>query len=130
MYFFSDAPHLVKTARNCLFHSGSGKHTRQLWSNNKFLLWEHIARLYFSDLDCGLHQLPKLSAEHINELKVSLATQVMSRTVSLALKRYYTNGEADETAKLCEMINNFFYCFNVCSLHEHERKRDALLAPY
>ncbi len=28
IYFFSDAPHLVKTARNCLFNSGLGKHTR------------------------------------------------------------------------------------------------------
>ena len=65
IYFFSDAPHLVKTARNCLFNSGSGKHTQQLWNNGKFLLWEHIAKLYFSDLDCGLHQLPKLTVDHI-----------------------------------------------------------------
>jgi hypothetical protein len=63
-------------------------------------------------------------------MKVSLATQVMSKTVSLALKRYYTKGEADETAKLCEMINDFFDCLNVRSFHEHERKRNALLAPY
>ena len=58
IYFFSDAPHLVKTAQNCLFNSGSGKRSRLLWNNEKFLLWEHIAKLYFSDLDCGLHQLP------------------------------------------------------------------------
>ena len=30
IYFFSDPPHLVKTARNCLFNSGSGKHSRLL----------------------------------------------------------------------------------------------------
>jgi hypothetical protein len=135
IYFFSDAPHLVKTARNCLFNSGSGKRSRQLWNNEKFLLWEHIAKLYFSDLDCGLHQLPKLSVDHINlksfsKMKVSLATQVMSKTVSLALKRYYNKGEADETAQLCEMINDFFDCLNVRSFHEHKRKRNALLAPY
>ena len=28
IYFLSDAPHLVKTARNCLYHSGSGTCTR------------------------------------------------------------------------------------------------------
>lgn len=28
IYFFSDAPHLVKTTRNCLYHSGSGSCTR------------------------------------------------------------------------------------------------------
>ena len=63
-------------------------------------------------------------------MKVSLAAQVMSKTVSLALKRHYTTGEADETAELCEMINDFFDCLNVRSLHENERKRNALLAPY
>ena len=27
IYFFSDAPHLLETARNCLFNSGRGKCT-------------------------------------------------------------------------------------------------------
>jgi hypothetical protein len=58
-------PHLLKTARNCLFISGSGKHTRYLWNNDKYMLWEHISKLYYSDLDFGLHQLPKLTVEHI-----------------------------------------------------------------
>ena len=133
--FFSDAPHLVKTTRNCLFNSGSGKRTRNLWNNGKYLPWEHIAKLYFFDLDHGLHQLPKLTMDHIDlksfsKMKVHLAVQVMSKTVSLALKRYFTEGEADETAKLCEMTNDFFNCLNVRSFHEHKRKRNALLAPY
>ena len=135
IYFFSDAPHLVKTARNCLFNSGSGKRTRHLWNNDKYMLWEQIAKLYFSDLECGLHQLPKLTVDHIvlksySKMKVNLAIQVLSKTVSLALKRFYTAGEADETAKLCEMINDFFDCLNVRSFHEYERKRNPLLAPY
>jgi len=45
IYFFSDAPHLVKTARNCLFNSGSGKRTRHLWNNDKYLLSEHISKM-------------------------------------------------------------------------------------
>ena len=59
IYFFSDAPHSVRTARNCLFDSGSGKRTRHLWHNDKHLQWENISKMYISDLDCGLHQLPK-----------------------------------------------------------------------
>ena len=47
-------------------------------------------------------------------MKVKLAVQVMSKTVSSALKRHYGNGEADETAKLCE----------------YERKQNELLALY
>lgn len=135
IYFFSDTPHLVKTTRNCLFNSGSGNRTRNLWNSGKYLLWEHIAKLYFFYFDHGLHQLPKLTVDHIHlksfsKVKVSLAVQVMRKTMSLALKRYVAEGEADETAKLCEMINDFFDCLDVRSFHEHERKRNAMLAPY
>ena len=78
------------------------------------------SKLYFSDLDCGLHQLPKLSVDHIvlksfSKMKVNLAVQVISKTVALALKRFYTTGEANEPAKLCEIINDFFDCLNVNS---------------
>ena len=30
IYLFEDAPHLVKTVRNCLYHSGSGRRTKYL----------------------------------------------------------------------------------------------------
>jgi hypothetical protein len=120
IYFFSDHPHLVKTARNCFFNSGSGKRTRYMWNNGKYMLWDHIAQLYFSDLDCGLHQLPKLTADHINlksfsKMKVSFAVQVLSNAVSEALQRHYPSGEADETAKFWKMMNSFFDCANVRS---------------
>ena len=32
IYFFSDAPHLMKTARNCLWKSGSDKSSRFMWN--------------------------------------------------------------------------------------------------
>ena len=38
IYFFSDAPHLVKTARNCLLHSGSDKCTRYMWNEGKCII--------------------------------------------------------------------------------------------
>ena len=98
IYFFSDAPHLVKTTRNCLFNSGSGTRTRYMWNNEKYMLWDHISKLYYSDLDCGLHQLPKLAADHIvlksfSKMKVSLAVQVLSNTVAQTLQRHYPSGE-------------------------------------
>ena len=109
IYFFSDAPHLVKTARNCLFNSGFGKHSRLMW-NGKELIWNHIAQLYHSDMEQALHQVPKLTPDHINlnsfsKMKVNLAVQVLSKTVALALRRHFESGEADETAKFCEMMN-------------------------
>lgn len=135
IYFFSDAPHLLKTTRNCLFNSGSGKHTRYMWNNDRYMLWDHVAKLYYSDLDSGLHQLPKLTVDHVvlksySKMKVSLAAQVLSNTVAKALERHYSSGEARETAQLCKMMNDFFDCLNVRSTTEHLRKRNALLAPY
>ena len=91
--------------------------------------------IYFSDLDCGLHQLPKLTADHINlksllKMKVSYAVQVLSNTVSEALHHHYPSGEADETAKFCKMMNGFFDCANVRSTTESLRKRNDFLASY
>lgn len=80
-----------------------------MWNNGKYMLWDHIAQLFYSDLDCGLHQLPNLTAEHTNlksfsKMKVSFAVQAE------ALQRHYQSSKADETAKSSKMINSFFYC--------------------
>ncbi len=55
IFFFSDAPHLVKTSRNCLFHSGFSQHTRCMWNNGQDLLWSHISSIYYKDQETGLH---------------------------------------------------------------------------
>ncbi len=96
--FFSDAPHLVKTARNFLFNSGLGKHTRLMW-NGMELMWNRVAQLYHADMEKSLHQLPKLTPEHIN------LTSFSKMEVALALHQQFPDGEADETAKFCEMVN-------------------------
>ena len=38
IYIFSDPPHLVKTARNCLYNYGSGKCTRYMWNSGFHLM--------------------------------------------------------------------------------------------
>jgi hypothetical protein len=61
--------------------------------NGKNLLWEHISRCYFADLDLGLHQLPKLTIEHIHlftsyaKMRVNLAVQILSKSMAEALRR-------------------------------------------
>ena len=57
-----------------------------------------------------LYLQAKLTPDHINltsfsKMKVSLAVQVLSKTVALGLRRHYSDGQADETAKFCEMVN-------------------------
>ena len=82
IYFFADSPHLMKTARNCPYNSGSGSRSYYMWNNGNYLLFRHIADLFYSDQEFGLHTLPKLSLDHIvltsySMMKVKLATQVI-----------------------------------------------------
>ena len=42
IYFFADNRQLIKTAENCLHHSGSGRCTRYAWNDGKYLPWQHI----------------------------------------------------------------------------------------
>ena len=134
IYFISDAPHLIKTTRNCLYHSGSGTCTRYMWNDGQFILFQHIAQLYYQDIDNGLKLLPKLTYEHINLssysiMRVNLAAQVLSSSVAKVL-RAFGPPEAAGTSKLCEMVDNFFDCLNVRSLTESQKKRKPFLAPY
>ena len=133
IFFFSDAPHLIKTARNCLYQSGSGK-TRYLWNAGKNLLWEHFARIYHMDSENSLKLLPKVTYDHIkltpySKMRVSLAVQILSSTMATVLRKYI-GGEANATAKFCEMVDAYFDCLNVRNKSEHIRKRKPNLAPY
>ena len=134
VYFFADAPHLIKTTRNCLLHSGSSTCTRYMWNNGMYLLWQHITQMFFQDIDSGLKLLPKLTYDHINlnsysVMRVSFAAQVLSASVSAVLKSFGPP-EAQGTAKLCEMVDGFFDCLNVRSLTEYKQKRKPFVAPY
>ena len=82
IYFISDSPHIQKTARNCLSNSGSGRCTRYMWNGGAFLIWNHIADLFYEDRECGLHLLPKLTFDHIkltpfSVMNMKLAVQVL-----------------------------------------------------
>ena len=99
------------------------------------MLWEHISRCYFADLDLGLHQLPKLTIDHIHltsyaKMKVNLAVQILSKSMAEALRRSMPLEEVSETATFCQLMNDFFDCCNVRSSDEHQIKQNALLAPY
>ena len=117
IYFFADAPYLVKTVRNCLYHSGSGRGTRYMCNNAFFLLWSHIARLYYEDLESGLKLVNKLTSNHINLTSYSvirniLAAQVLCETVGNVLN-YFDPEEAKRTGQFFIMMDKFSDCLNV-----------------
>jgi len=111
LYFFSDAPHLIKTTRNCW-----ASKCRQLWASvcipfahkyislppsfclcmplhfqnqGKQISWQHLRDLYTKvHGDTGLTLLPKLKYEHVNltsfsKMRVDLAAQVNISTLHI-----------------------------------------------
>lgn len=109
IYFFSDAPHLVKTTRNCLKSSGSGTCSRHMWNDGNYILWQHIREMFFQDVDNRLKLLPRLTYDHINlnaysVMRVNLAAQVLSASVASVLKTFGPP-VAEGTARICEMVD-------------------------
>ena len=134
IFFFADSPHLLKTARNCLYNSGSGSRSRLMWNNGKYVLFRHIADLFYSDQEFALHTLPKLTLEHIvltpySKMKVKLAVQILSKSVAIGL-RETEDDDVSGTADFCDMMNGFFDCTNVRSLTEHSQKNNPFIMPY
>ena len=115
VYFISDPPHLIKTARNriSLANSGSGSNVTQLWNNGKHLLWKHIINLYETDRKNMVRTMPNLSNEHVylttnySKMCVNLATQVLSETVSKVMMAY-SPPETHETAAFFSIMDKLF----------------------
>ena len=132
VYFLSDPPHLINTARNCLSNSGSERFTRVMWNDGGFILWSHIAEIFYEDRDCGLFLLPKLTYEHIKltpyaVMNVRLAAQVLNSSVNNVLTEY-GSPEAASTAKFCSIMDKYFYIVNVRNPYEHKHKAKPFLA--
>ena len=124
LYFISGVPHLLKTTRNCLSNSDSGKFTLYMWNGRMFLLWNHIADIFYRDQVCGLHILPNLCIEHIkltpySIMNVKLAAQVLISTVSKVLLKYGPPQNAG-VAKFCSLMDMFFDIMNIRDINSHK----------
>ena len=133
IYFFADAPHLLKTLRNAIYHSGDGKGRRMLW-NHGIIIWEYFTKLVFDEMSNGLKLLPKLTLEHVklnpySIMTVRLAAQIMSESVSNVLYTYYPK-ETHLAAEFCKNVDKFFDCANTRNQTEGMRKRKEFLQPF
>ena len=64
-FFSSDTPHLMKTTRNCMYHSGTGPgKSRLMWNNGKEIVWDHIVTAVHADQNKGLKLIPKLTEKN------------------------------------------------------------------
>ena len=134
IYFVADAPHLMKTLRNCIYHSGDGKGTRSLWNNGQQIIWYHFHKLVNDEINSPLKLIPKLTLDHVNltpysVMNVRLATQILSKSVANVLYEYYPQ-EMHATAELCDFMDAFFDCLNVRNQVEGTKTRKEFLRPY
>lgn len=151
LHFIFDAPHLMKTARNCFSKSGLPKLVknkakkdkgktkiqlppRRLYKNGKEILWAHIIEVYNIDSKNVTRKLPKLKFEHVyldsySRMRVKLATQVLSNSVANYMED--TLGDkASETVIFLRYMNKFFDTMNVANLTSGKRKRNANIEPF
>ena len=131
--FFSDYCHLMKTACNCLHHSGFGEtFTRRMWNDGNYLIWQHIKDI--ASMNQGLKVAPKMREYHINlsshsVMKVNLAVQTPSATnVSILSITKVLKSVAQQSS----LMNIFFDIMSVKDAKEHilrhRRRREIRMA--
>ena len=134
IYFISDPPHLLKTARNCFANSYGHSKSRSLWFT-KDIAWSHVNKLYNENCEFSEFRLcPKLTRDHIHltsfsKMRVSFAAQVMSSTVANALEHVYGD-DVCSTVYFIRIINKWFDIMNVRNLFEGRNSRNQDLLPF
>ena len=132
IFFICDEPHVVKTALNNVAHSGfNNNFTKLLWNSGYYITWSHIFNLMMEDLEGSLQLCPKITTEHIqltpfSLMNVRIAAQVLSSSVSIALKSFGPQ-EAAGTALYCDMFDKFFDCLHVRNCTEYITKQKPFL---
>ncbi|KAF0684835.1 MADF domain-containing protein, partial [Aphis craccivora] len=120
IYFFTDAPHLIKTVRNRLHNNKTLKISPEKESIN----WEHYITLHSNDLkNISKRVCPKITNRHLfldsfSKMNVKLATQVFSNSVSVGLKYYReivqvkSLENSQETEYFTKLFNDIFDVLN------------------
>uniref|UniRef100_A0A146L106 Transposable element P transposase n=1 Tax=Lygus hesperus TaxID=30085 RepID=A0A146L106_LYGHE len=116
IFFMWDSPHLIKSMRNNLL-------TYNYKWKTGVAKWEHINETVKCDDPLRLRLLPKVNIGHVDfkknsfkKMKVKLATQVLSRSMSTALLVLQMKGilpaDSVHTAECVQDLNDLFDCFN------------------
>ncbi len=115
VFVCADVPHLIKNVRNCLS-------ANDIVSSLGKADWNVILELYERDKKQEIRLCPKLRKKHFElggfgaKMKVSTATQTISRSVSAAILTYSGFGQlgphAQSTAHTLQWFNDLFDCLN------------------
>ena len=110
-----DPPHLLKSARNCLLKN-------RIVTSKGTASWNDIKNLFELEKKKNVRLAPKISEKHVEpppiwgKMKVKLATQVLSHSVSAAIRTYEACNDLScdslGTAAFCTMMNDIFDVLN------------------
>lgn len=114
IYAFFDPPHLIKSVRNVLLKN-------DLDTQDGIVSWRVIEAIYHIDRQNVVRMCPKLTKDHIinikrstfKKMRVKLATQVLSRTVAMAIKTTKQFNSFDANLNpIAESTSNFILKFD------------------
>ena len=93
-----------------------------------------ILQHYNEDLDRSSKSLPNLTNDRVylncySKVTVKFVVPVLNETTAKIPKTFGTT-ETSETAKYCQMLDQFVDCFNVRSLKKNRKKTKPFLKPY
>ncbi|KAK3911955.1 Transposable element P transposase [Frankliniella fusca] len=141
LYFIIDPPHLLKTIRNAFANSFSHKKSRHLW-NQELISWKLITE-YYDRIKTSKLRKSTITSAHVrltsfSVMKVSYAAQVMSNTLSKAIreegdkakeeKKEYPPYQAATT--FMKKTNDLFDSMNGHNITSGSRYRNDNLKPY
>lgn len=110
-----DPPHILKCIRNNFLNYDIE------FSGNKIARWSHILQLWKTESVRQIRMCPKLTEKHFyfngfDKMKVKLAAQVLSNSVSAAIKTYVSFNVFPasylDTAQFLSIVNNMYDCLN------------------
>lgn len=130
-----DPPHLIKGIRNNLMtktlehritSSLSGIYSNKKGQKARYAKWNHVEKLYHLSLQGSTKLLPNISTEHINpkksKMKVSVATQIFSKTCGSLMLKYADNQilpkTHSDTGEVMLFFNNVFDSMNGSCEHD------------
>ena len=126
IWFFSDHCHLLKTAQNCLHHSGYGtSFSRLMWNNGKFLIWQHIRDIL--EMNKGWKIARRWETSML--VKINLDVQTLSVTNATILKHYHGT-EKHAPAQYCSLMTDLFDIMNVHNSKEYITKQNPILKSF
>jgi hypothetical protein len=116
VFAFCDPPHMAKNVRNML-----AEYKDFVWPGHGTVRWSHIVKLQRLQEEHGLRLAnkltPKHTAFHKNKMKVTLAVQLMSDSVSHSLKWAHANGvqgfEDDDVLTTCKFLELHDQLFDI-----------------